>query len=34
MMQMFRSGVHAIITNYPDKAVQVRDEFERTFAQV
>ena len=27
-------GGFAIITNYPDKAVRVRDEFERTFAQV
>ena len=34
MMQMCQAGVHAIITNYPDKALRVRNEFERTFAQV
>ena len=34
MLQMCQAGVHAIITNYPDKAVRVRDEYERTFAQV
>ena len=34
MRQMCKAGVHAIITNYPDRAVRVRDEFERTFAQV
>ena len=34
MRQMCEAGVHAIITNYPDRAVRVRDAFEKTFARV
>jgi glycerophosphoryl diester phosphodiesterase len=33
MALCIRHGI-GVITNYPDKAVRVRDEFERTFAQV
>ncbi len=29
MRQMCEAGVHAIITNYPDRAIQVRDRFEK-----
>lgn len=34
MRQMCKAGVHAIITNYPDRAVRIRDEYEKSFAQV
>ena len=34
MRQMCEAGVHAIITNYPDRAVRVRDEYERTFSRI
>ena len=34
MLQMCRAGVHAIITNYPDKAVRIRNGFEGEPAQV
>ncbi len=36
MRQMCEAGVHAIITNYPDKAVRVREKFEKegTFSAV
>lgn len=30
MRQMCEAGVNAIITNYPDKAVRIRDEYERS----
>lgn len=33
MRRMCEAGVHAIITNYPDRAVRVRDEFEQVYAR-
>ena len=29
MLQLCKAGVNALITNYPDKAVRIRDEYER-----
>ncbi len=29
MLKMCEAGVHAIITNYPDRAIRVRDRFEK-----
>lgn len=34
MWKMCEAGVHAIITNYPDKAVRVVEEFERRFSAI
>ena len=34
MLRLCEAGVHAIITNYPDKAVRVRDEYERRYSRI